>query len=116
MVLLEMAQASQVSAEIYAEKVPTLDEAWEFVRKGKIPAATHANLRFVNPHLYCGNGITQSVTLMLADPQTAGGLLIAVPSDKTEELIARLQEVNTPAAAHIGRITDVQDKRLILHL
>jgi selenophosphate synthase len=52
---------------------------------------------------------------MLADPQTAGGLLIALPSNKTEQLIGRLQEMKTPAASHIGRITEEQEKRIILH-
>jgi selenophosphate synthase len=52
---------------------------------------------------------------MLADPQTAGGLLIAVPADRTEQLIGRLQEMKTPAAAHIGRITKEQDKRITVY-
>jgi selenide,water dikinase len=113
--LLEMTQASKVSAEIFAGNVPTLEEAWEFVRKGKIPAATHSNLEYVNPHLRYQNGLPREVSLMLADPQTAGGLLIAVPSEKTEQLIARLQELKTPAASHIGRITEEQDKPIVVH-
>jgi selenophosphate synthase len=52
---------------------------------------------------------------MLADPQTAGGLLVAVPSDKTEQFIVRLKEMKTPAASHIGRITEEQEKRIIVH-
>jgi selenide,water dikinase len=51
---------------------------------------------------------------MLADPQTSGGLLIAVAPDRTERLLARLRELETPAAAHIGRITETQDKRIIV--
>ena len=113
--LLEMTQASKVSAEIFADNVPTLDEAWEFVRKGKIPAATHTNLQYVNPHLRYENGLRPGVSLMLADPQTAGGLLIAVSSEKTEQLIARLQEWKTPAASHVGRITEEQDKRIVIY-
>jgi selenide,water dikinase len=113
--LLEMTRASGVSAEIFADKVPTLEEAWEFVRKGKIPAATHANLRFVNPHLRYDKEMEPEVSLMLADPQTAGGLLISVSRDKTAELIARLTDLKTPAAAHIGKITEEQDKRIIVH-
>jgi selenide,water dikinase len=113
--LLEMTKASKVSAEIFAGNVPTLEEAWEFVRKGKIPAATHTNLQYVNPHLRYENGLRQEISLMLADPQTAGGLLIAVSSEKTEQLIARLQELKTPAAAHVGRITEEQDKPIVVY-
>jgi selenide,water dikinase len=113
--LLEMTQASKVSAEIFAGTVPTLEEAWEFVRKGKVPAATHTNLQYVNPHLRYENGLRQEISLMLADPQTAGGLLIAVSSEKTEQLIARLQELKTPAASHVGRITEKQDKPIVVY-
>ncbi len=113
--LLEMTRASKVSAEIFAGKVPTIEEAWEFVHKGKIPAATHANLKFVNPHLHYDNGLPRDTSLMLADPQTTGGLLISLPSRKTQQLIARLQEMQTPAAAHIGHITEEQEKRIFVH-
>jgi selenide,water dikinase len=113
--LLEMTQASKVSAEIFSGNVPTLEEAWEFVRKGKIPAATHTNLQYVNPHLRYENGLRREISLMLADPQTAGGLLIAVSSEKTEQLIARLQELKTPAASHVGRITEEQDKPIVVY-
>jgi selenide,water dikinase len=81
--------------------VPTLEEAWEFIRKGKIPAATHANLKYVHPHTRYEKGLKRVISLMLADPQTAGGLLIAVPADKTERLIGRLKELKTPAASCI---------------
>jgi selenide,water dikinase len=114
--LLEMTRASGVSAEIYAKRVPTLEEAWEFVRSGKIPAATHSNLKYVNPHLHYENGLPREVSLMLADPQTAGGLLISVPSEKTAELIDRLRDLKTPAAAHIGHITEERAKRITVHL
>ena len=104
-----------MSAEIFAAKVPTLEEAWEFIRKGKIPAATHTNLKYVNEHLRNENGLRHEVSLMLADPQTAGGLLIAVPPQKRKQLIARLQELNAPAASHIGRVIEEQNKRIIIH-
>ena len=113
--LLEMAQASGVSAEIFAHSVPTIEEAWEFVGKGKIPAATHTNLKFVNPHVRYEKGLKRVISLMLADPQTAGGLLIAVPPERTEQLIDRLKESKTPAASCIGRITEEQDKRILVH-
>ncbi len=113
--LLEMTRASKVSAEIFAGSVPTIDEAWEFIRKGKIPAATHTNLKYVKPHLRYENGLSPEIPLMLGDPQTAGGLLIALPSTKTEQLIARLEEMNTPAASHIGKILEAQEKRITVY-
>ena len=113
--LLEMTQASEVSAEIFAQSVPTLEEAWEFVRQGKIPAATHTNLKYVNQHIRYEKGLKRKISLMLADPQTAGGLLIAVPAHRTERLIGRLTELKTPAASRIGRITAEKDKRILVY-
>jgi selenide,water dikinase len=113
--LLEMTQASEVSAEIFAASVPTLEEAWEYVRKGKIPAATHTNLQYVNPYIRFENELNREMSLMLADPQTAGGLLIAVPAGRTEQLIGRLRELKTPAASRIGRIIEEQDKRILVY-
>ena len=112
--LLEVTQASNVTAEIFASRIPTLEEAWELVRKGKMPAATRTNLEHVTPHLRLDESVSREVGLMLADPQTSGGLLIAAPSDRTERLRARLRELKTPAAAHIGRIIEPQDKRIIV--
>jgi selenide,water dikinase len=112
--LLEVTQAGNVSAEIFARQVPTLDEAWEFIRKGKVPAATQTNLDYVAPHLHYADTVSREVSLMLADPQTSGGLLIAVPRERTDRLLARLRELKTPAAACIGRITEPQDKRIIV--
>jgi selenide,water dikinase len=113
--LLEMTQASEVSAEIFANSVPTIDEAWEFVRKGKIPAATHSNLQYVKHHIRYEDGVSREMSLMLADPQTAGGLLIAVPADRTEKLVSRLKELKTPAASRIGRIMEEEEKRILVY-
>jgi selenide,water dikinase len=112
--LLEVTQASNVSAEIFAHRLPTLDEAWDLVRKGKVPAATQTNLDYVDPHLRYADAVSREVSLMLADPQTSGGLLIALPPERTERLLSRLRELKTPAAACIGRITEPQDKRIIV--
>jgi selenide,water dikinase len=112
--LLEMTRASRVSAEIFAARVPVLEEAWDFVRRGKVPGLTHSNLSYANPHLRYADKVPRRVSLMLADPQTSGGLLIAVPHEKVDELEARLRELQTPAAARIGRITEAQDKCIIV--
>jgi selenide,water dikinase len=113
--LLEMTQASGVTAEIFAQRVPTIEEAWEYVRKGKIPAATHTNLQYINDHIRYEGRVSRNMSLMLADPQTAGGLLISVPADRTEGLVSRLNELKTPAASRIGRITEKQDKHILVH-
>lgn len=49
---------------------------------------------------------------MLCDAQTSGGLLIAVPKDRTAALVRRLNERKTPVAALIGEIIEDQEGRI----
>ena len=53
----------------------------------------------------CKNGVDGTLVAVLADAQTSGGLLIAVPADRVNKLIAGLKERNTRSAAIVGRVT-----------
>jgi selenide,water dikinase len=44
-----------------------------------------------------GAGIDQANQMLLFDPQTSGGLLLAVPPDRIDALLARAREINQPA-------------------
>jgi selenide,water dikinase len=48
--------------------------------------------------------ITEEAQLILCDAQTSGGLLLAVPKEKSAQLVKRLQDAKTLAAASIGEI------------
>lgn len=113
--LSEMATASGVSAEIAAASVPFIPEAAERARTRKTPGGTRRNLDFVRPHLRVGPGVDEPTLLLLADAQTSGGLLAAVPEEKAARLIARLRELETPAAALIGRIVEPQSWRIAVN-
>ena len=55
--------------------------------------------------LAVSGGIGEAVRVLLADAQTSGGLLIAVPPDRAPDLVAALQHEDAPTAAIIGRVT-----------
>lgn len=90
--LLEMVQGSGVGARIYADKVPVIEEAWEYVRAGIVPGGTLSNLEYVDPCVKWGEGVGKDAKLVLSDAQTSGGMLISVPKEREGVLLSSLEE------------------------
>ena len=82
----EMALASDVSLRLHARSLPLLEGALECVRAGHIPGGLNANRDFAECVVNCEEGIPDDVKTLLFDPQTSGGLLIAVVEDRAVEL------------------------------
>ena len=107
----ELALASNVSLRVFANKIPRLDGAMECIRAGFIPAGLIANRDFAEC-VVGYEGVGEDDRALLFDPQTAGGLLISVASEKAKALIQELQAEKVPAA-EIGEVLP-QQKPLIL--
>jgi selenide,water dikinase len=107
--LYELVHASTTGARIYSSKVPVIDFAWELARERVIPGGTLANLKFADEKVDWDNKITQEARIILADAQTSGGLLIAVPKEKEQKLLDSLISRGIPNPAVIGEI--IEDKR-----
>jgi selenide,water dikinase len=102
--LRNMTAASKVSARVWLDEVPTLPAAWEYLRSGIAPGGTHANLRFLADWVSFEESLTKEERLMLADAQTSGGLLIAVPAERAESMIERMKSAGVSDASVVGRI------------
>jgi selenide,water dikinase len=100
-----MLKGSGVRAEIDAARVPFLKEVLDLAAGGCVPGGTRANLRYVDPHMDW-NDLPEAERLVLADAQTSGGLLIAVPESRLENLLAGLEREATRARAVIGRVLE----------
>jgi selenide,water dikinase len=101
----EMALASEVTLEIDPRAVRFLPGAEEYARQGAIPGGLNNNRAFVAP---CVEGEAERDQL-LYDPQTSGGLLIALP-----EADAATLEREYPAAHRIGRVAPKRDRPIRL--
>lgn len=101
--LLGMVQGSGVGARIYAEKVPVIEEAWDYVKEDIVPGGTLANMDYVNPCVTWGEGVSTEAKTILCDAQTSGGLLISVQKRKEGTLISSLRNKGV-AGAVIGEI------------
>ena len=75
--LRNMTAASGVTAEVWADRVPVLPAAREYVGAGIAPGGTRANRAFLADWVEYAPDVPESGQLLLCDAQTSGGLLIA---------------------------------------
>jgi selenide,water dikinase len=102
--LRNVVAASGVGARVTAGQVPLLPGARELAARGMVPGGTRRNLDAAALFTRFATDLDPVVPMMLADPQTSGGLLIAVAPEDAERLVAALRRHGTPAAALIGEI------------
>ena len=101
-----MVKGSGVAAEVSLSAVPVLPGTRELLERGVAPGGTHRNVSSVNDAVAWEAPLTDNDRMLLCDAQTSGGLLMSVPSDKADALVAALREEGAPCAAVVGRITD----------
>ncbi len=101
--LSEVLTASRLSARLHARQVPFFAEAVKIADMGMVPGGTRANQKNYDPVVEWGKDVTSTDRVLLNDAQTSGGLLIFVPADRSDRLIADLQTENI-VAAHIGDV------------
>ena len=110
----EMAQGSDVELHISVGSVDLLPEALEFARMGVLPAGMYRNRTFAEPAVDAG-AVETAVQDLLFDPQTSGGLLMAVAPEDADALLAELAPV-VPSAQRIGTVSPYGGgKRIFLH-
>jgi selenide,water dikinase len=101
----EMACASGVTIEIDSAKVPLLDGALELAGAGVITGADKTNREYVGDDISINDSVSTELRRLLYDPQTAGGMLIAVPEKKSEGLLRELRD-NYSRAMVIGVVRE----------
>jgi len=100
----EMAEASDVSMEIWAKEIPLLPGTMDMAAMGMIPAGAYNNRQYLQEKVNFKGQIKSELELALFDPQTSGGLLIAIPQDKADRLMQKLAGAGVDSAAIIGRV------------
>lgn len=105
--LLEMCNGSEVSAEIDVSAIDLIEESLEFARMGLLPEGMYRNRTFAESSVDCGE-VELAVCDMLFDPQTAGGLLVAVHPDDADAVYEQLKDV-VPSAQRVGTIVPRSD-------
>jgi selenide,water dikinase len=104
--LRNVCAASRLSARVWLDRVPVMEAARTYVAEGTAPGGTHANRRFLADWVTWEQGVSEEDQLLLCDAQTSGGLLMAVPAGKADDLVAALVARGTLAAAIVGEMTE----------
>lgn len=110
--LWELADASDCGAEIWGEALPIWPQAREFANMGLLPAGGHRNRAYLQEHFYADKDVPMDIQDCVVDPQTSGGMLIAVSPEALDGLEGDLKANGTEYTV-VGKLT-AGDKKIIL--
>ena len=106
--LTEMVKGSNVQIEIDTEEVPLFASAAHYVSMGLLPEGGHSNKENYEEMVINKDNIDEDIEDLLYDPQTSGGLLLAVPAKIASDVLIELYGLGVDSAAVIGEVTDGQ--------
>ena len=110
---LEMAQGSNLTLKLQTKAIPVMDEALAMYEKGMSTGVNAANRELIADRVRFNASLAFAETEILVDPQTSGGLLLAVSEEQAEELVAALKNEGVSAAVIIGQAIAEQEEALI---
>ncbi|MGZ8843998.1 MAG: selenide, water dikinase SelD [Pyrinomonadaceae bacterium] len=109
----EMACASNVTIEIDSTRVPLIKGALELATSGMLTGADKTNREYVGEDVAIADNIDTNLVKLFYDPQTAGGLLLAIAGEKASELLSELRG-NYPRADVIGTVIERGAKAIVV--
>lgn len=109
----EMAQGSECTIHLQAKNIPFHAKALEFAQIGFIPAGAYRNRDYAQAGVKVGPDVSLAMEDICYDPQTSGGLLMALPAQYAEECLSKIRQV-MPMAAIVGYVTEQEEYSVIL--
>ena len=100
--LLEMCRGAGLAARLDATAVPTLPGAAQLAQAGYATGAAARNWASYGDHVHLPDGLPDWARGLLCDPQTSGGLLVAVRADRADDIVARCHAAGFNLATAIG--------------
>jgi selenide,water dikinase len=104
----EMAKGSAVTLEIDLARVPVLAEALKMYQRGVSTGVNGVNRQLIQEATDFGT-VSAAHQELLVDPQTSGGLLVALPSAQAEAAVAALHKAGVEHACTVGRIVPLAE-------
>ena len=103
---MEMALGSGSQVILHFDKLPFYNDALHMYRKGETTGSNTPNQKLVEKHLQIKKSLSRHEEQLLYDPQTSGGLLLAVPVSQAGELIAALAAAGVQTAVQVGEVVE----------
>lgn len=112
---LEMAEGSGITIHIKAQSVPIIEESKGLAQMGIIPAGAYKNRNYCKDKINIAAEVSELLEDLLFDPQTSGGLLIAISEKDCDLFIDALKANYDLTIAKIGYITENQETPIVLY-
>jgi selenide,water dikinase len=100
----KMAEGSDVTLHLEESDLPLMAGALECCRAGMIPGGGKRNREFYGPRVRISDEVADEIGELVFDPQTSGGLLVALPENDAMKLLVDLQAGGNTDAAIVGRV------------
>ena len=113
---MEMAKASDVTIEINSKEVPILEGAIEMAEMGIVPAGTYNNMGYIQDEVMKDECIKDSIEDCLYDPQTSGGLLLAVNPSQADDIVKDMLSNGSITAKIVGEVKEKYDNCKFIHI
>lgn len=111
--LLRLARQSGSGAHVFADALPAFEGALAALREGVVSGAIERNREFVSAALEVGPGVEPAAVYLSCDPQTSGGLLIAIAPQRLGSLREALTRRRLPCYV-VGEVTAGPESRIEL--
>jgi selenide, water dikinase len=105
----EMASGSGVTVVLESRKLPLLPGARRLAQQGFLTGGCRRNREYLDTKTAIDRSVRHDLVEVALDPQTSGGLLIAVPEDNARALLDRLRSAGIDAAACVGHAITAED-------
>ena len=110
--LKEVCEGSNLRAEVDFAHIQTLDGVQDYIAQGSVPGGTNRNFESYG-HLI--SPLTDKQKTVLCDPQTSGGLLVAVESQAVEKIQQIANTMNVPLF-RVGRLLEMDENRPLIEV
>ena len=109
---LEMLSGPDLSFNITLDEIPIMNEAREMYERGVTTGVNQTNRTLVENNWNFAEGISVTQQELMLDPQTSGGLLVAVPEAQTSSILKALHNAGVTSSAQIGYVSSFSESKL----
>lgn len=112
--LLEMTGDSKFTALIDSGSLPVLEGALENAAMGLIPGGLYRNRDYIGNRCFVEDSVPREMADIIYDPQTSGGLIIAIPEMEADLLLKEITDSGNRWARVIGRVETLDKPGIVV--